>query len=68
MDEIGFIGDNHPEDVRWLCSLSESELVSSGSCSYAAPIIIQLGPLLMASYSACPKSMISYVIRMSRIF
>ncbi|KMT02504.1 hypothetical protein BVRB_9g204480 isoform B [Beta vulgaris subsp. vulgaris] len=26
MDEIGFIGDNHPEDVRWLCSLSESEL------------------------------------------
>ncbi|KNA13544.1 hypothetical protein SOVF_115740 isoform B [Spinacia oleracea] len=26
MDEIKFIGNNHPEDVRWLCSLSESEL------------------------------------------
>ncbi|KMS96829.1 hypothetical protein BVRB_8g199070 [Beta vulgaris subsp. vulgaris] len=26
MDEIGIIGDSHPKDVRWLCSLSESEL------------------------------------------
>ncbi|XP_021735246.1 uncharacterized protein LOC110701940 [Chenopodium quinoa] len=26
MDEIKFIGNNHPDDVKWLCSLSESEL------------------------------------------
>lgn len=26
MDEIKFFGANHPEDVKWLCSLSESEL------------------------------------------